>query len=590
MYRKLLLLLIFCSLSFQFGCTKKSTQNAVSVRPSHFSKQDPLRKKPVYDSVRTRFDWLHRNYFEKKHHQFHHRHSLNPERFEGSYGLGPWDFYGDDITIPGNREELNATTYPLTTVAADVALAYFYAYQATEIETYLLAAKRILNNFLRHEQVKALFPKRLEGEAMSIRGSFSNWHIRTVFPQNYIFPGNYAYTDNPTPLENSCEILRKYSVPPLTFQQSDTALDSTGFQSELNLGVLVPYSGNIFTYSGTMKNGPHPDAASRAVQAYTAAILLESPEAENYLKIVSRAAQGLYGFDLQNRWNTPATEAGSRVLGLAATIRALNKMDKSRLLSSPAWPVEELLRDARLRIQMVADPRYPGWFWGWTPGGPIPDRIDWWIIQSGPDFFGTDIVKKERYPWLLMVHDNYDTNEDNQLWYFSRVLLGIADFYELIEPISETQTLRKVLRDFLIQGFNYYYHFQDTSQIAGLRGGIDPDTYSVQEFSTNFRNYTQYDRGFEELIKRFSHRSFGEEALSYPFPIGLQAAMTAAQNIPELQKPLEPLIFSGINHLLACKIFKTDSLAHKEMEPVRNWLAPEVFKTLGMYLNFAADE
>jgi hypothetical protein len=589
MYQKLIIFLICCWLGLFLGCNQKFRHSAVKMRPSLFSTEDPLLQKPDYAAVKARFDWLHHHYFTKKHHQFHHRNSLNPNRFEGSYGLGPWDFYGDDIWVPGNREEMNATTYPLPGVAADVALAYFYAYKATGTEAYLQAALRILDNFLKHEQVKALFPEQVEGEAMSIRGSFSDWQIRTVFPRNYVFPDQYAYVDNPDPQANTFEILRKFSVPPLMSSDADTALDFTGYQAELKLGSVVPYSGNVFTYVGSQKNGPHPDAAARAVQAYSEAILLECPNSDAYLKIISQAAQGLYGFDLQNRWDTPATEVGSRVSGLVATVRSLHKLDKSRLLSSPSWPVEELLRDARLRVQMAADPRYPGWFWGWTPGGPIPDRIDWWIIQSGPDFFGTDILDADRFPWFLLIHDNYDTNEDNQLWYFSRVLLGIADFYPMIESSGETQPLRNALREFLIQGFNYFYHFQDTSQFVGLRGGINPDAYSVQEFCVNFKNYTQVDEGFGEVIKRFSHCSFGDEALSYPFPIGLQAAMTASQNIPELKKPLQPLIYSGMNHLLACSVFKKESLEHKEMLPLRNWLAPEVFKALGMYLKFAGE-
>lgn len=587
MQRKIWLIIICSGLGLLLGCHPKSRQSEIRMRPSLFSSEDPLLQEPDYSAVKARFEWLHQNHFEKKHHQFHHQNSINPNRFEGSYGLGPWDYYSEDILIPGNREETNATTYPLPAVAANVAIAYFNAYNALKNEAYLRSALRILDNFLKHEQVKALFPDELLGEAMSIRGSFSNWQIRAVFPQNYIFPEQYAYADNPNPLVNSFEILRKFSVPPLKATFNDTALDFTGFQAELKLGSAVPYSGNVFTFGGSQKNGPHPDAAARAVQAYTEAILLDSPNTDTYLRIVSQAAQGLYGFDLQNRWDTPATEVGSRVSGLVAVIRSLEKSGKARLLSSPSWPIEELRRDARLRIQMVADPRYPGWFQGWTPGGPIPDRIDWWIIQSGPDFFGTDILNDKRHPWFLLIHDNYDTNEDNQLWYFSQVLLGIAEFYPLLEAADETQSLRNALRDFLIQGFNYFYHFQDTSHVAGLRGGIDPDAYSVQEFSINFKNYTQIDQGFEEVIKRFSHRSFGDEALSYPFPIGLQAAMTASQNVPELKKSLQPLIYSGMNHLLACSIFKKDSLSYKEMAPLRNWLAPEVFKTLGMYLKFA---
>jgi len=565
-------------------CHQKKLTSRTQIRPSRYVSSDPILTPPSFANVLTGFEQLHQNYFEKKHHQFHHRNAKDFSRFEGSYGLGTWDLFGDNIDIPGNREERNATPYPLASVAAKVAQAYLYAFAATEKSEYQQAAVRVLDEFLKHEQVRALKPEELTGIEMSIIGSFANWQIRSIFPNQYLFAGYYSYIDNPTPLQNDFELLKKLSIPPLKLRRTAIAYDSIGYNPAVNKGTILAYSGRVIPQNDNLKNSPHPDAAVEAVLAYTEAILQDLPNKENYLGIISRAAHGFYGFDLQNRWDTPCTEVGARVTGLAATVRAMRKFGLEQLISQPQWRIEELLRDARLRIRMVADPKFPGWFQGWTPGGPLPDRYDWWIIQSGPDFFGTDIINNQRYPWFLLIHDHYDSHEDNQLWYFSQVLFGLADFYPLLLDEPEAELLRLNVQDFLCQGFNYFLHFQDTSEIASMKGGIQPDAYSVREFAINQQNFASFNDGDETIIKRYSHPAFENEALTYPFPMGLQAAMTAAMNIPELAEKLQPLIFSGMNHLLACNVFFQDSLAHPELESMRNWLAPDVFKTLGLYL------
>jgi hypothetical protein len=568
------------------SCSQTEQTGQVRIRPSKFSATDSIFIRPSFKAVLARFQELNENYFQKKYHQFHHQNSNDKNRFEGSYGLGNWDNYSKNIQLPGNREEMNATPYPSAAVAADIALAYLYVYSITRNKEYADAAAVILNNFLKREQLKSVVPiDQLFGEELSIVGSFPNWTIRTVFPYRYLFPLKYEYLENSNPLENNFEHLRKLSVPPFeTSHYREILNDSIGYHSQFNMGTVLTYSGRTVPDYIQYVNRPDPIVTTKAVRAYAEAIQLEFPEAENYLRIISTAAQGLYGFDLKNRWDTPATEVGARVVGLTAVIRVLTNKGITRLPIPPEWPVNELFRDALTRIRNVADPNFPGWFQDWSPGGPIPVRYDWWMIQSGPDFFGTDIIDQKRYPWFLLIHDNYDNNDDNQLWYFSQILLGIADFYPLIESIPETKVVRQHLQDFLCQGFNYFYHFQDTTNNKNFKGGIEPDAYSVREFSINLKDYAQYDNGYEERIKRFSHRSFGKDALTYPFPIGLQAAITTAMNIPPLKKQLRPLIYSGMNHLLACDILYQPTIDNPELAAMRNWLAPEIFKTLGLYL------
>ncbi|MCI0513064.1 hypothetical protein L0128_07635 [candidate division KSB1 bacterium] len=565
------------------ACGRRTAFGPITIRPSRFSKADSILQRPDFDRVLRRFEALHQSYFELKHHQFHHKNAPDLARYEGSYGLGPWDYRGGDLALPGNREEINATPYPLPGVAADIALAYLHAYKATQAEKYAQAAIRILDNFLQAEQVQVLKSHELVGEELSLMGSFTNWQIRAAFPNRYSFAGRYLYK-NATPPEQKFESLYRLSIPPVSSHGFRSGYDSIGFQAQLHKGTILPYSGQIFTDTGNEQNTPHPDATARAVQAYAEAILQEFPRREEYLKIIGAAAYGLYGFELGNQWGTPATEIGSRVSGLVAVVRAFQKHHRTTLSGQPAWPLEELLRDACLRVQNVADPDFRGWFQGWTPGGPAPNRTDWWLIQSGPDFFGTTVLDEKRYPWLLMIHDKYDDFEDNQLWYFSQVLQGIANFYPFLLAEPDTKKLRQTLRDFLCQGFNYFLQFQDTTQNPLFRGGIDPEAYSVREFAMNQQNFMHFENGSEAVIKRFSHRYFGAEAFTYPFPDGLQAAMIAALNIPELRKPLQPLIYSGMNHLLACDFLFQVKLKHQELEPLRNWLAPEIFKTLALYL------
>ncbi len=567
-------------------CTQTEQTGQVRIRPSKFLATDSILIPPSFKQVSTRFHELHENYFQKKHHQFHHQNSNDKNRFEGSYGLGTWDIYGGNIQFPGNREEMNATPYPAAGVAADVAQAYLFAYSITRNKEYADAATNILDNFLKREQLKSIIPiDQLFGDELSIVGSFPNWTIRTVFPHHYLFPLKYEYIENPNPLENNFEYLRKLCVPPFeTSHYKEILYDSVGYHRQFNVGSVLTYSGRVVPDYIQFMNRPDPIVTAKAVQAYAQAILADFPESKAYLEIISTAAHGLYGFDLKNRWETPATEVGARAMGLAAVIRALTNKGIHRLPIAPEWPLNELFRDAFTRIRNVADPNFYGWFEGWSPGGPIPVRYDWWMIQSGPDFFGTDIVNDKRYPWFLLIHDNFDDHDDNQLWYFSQVLLGIADFYPLIVSIPETKPIRQQLQDFLCQGFNYFLHFQDTTNTKNFKGGIEPDAYSVREFSTNLKDYTQYDDGYEERIKRFSHRSYGKDALTYPFPIGLQAAITTAMNIPPLSQPLQPLIHSGMNHLLACEILYQANIENSELAAMRNWLAPEVFKTLGLYL------
>lgn len=580
--------IVFCLGLILYQCKSKPVSDIIRIRPPLFDDSDPILLPPSFEDVLERFEAMRTNFISKQHHLFHHKNSNDSTRFLGSYGLGTWDFFGEDVDIPGNREERNATTYPLPETAANIALAFWDAFEATANCRYRELALQIIDNFLKHEQLVPVGSQELRAEEMSVSGAFTNWQIRSDFPKNYFLAGRYAYIDNPEPLVNGFHLLRDLSVPPLQASDWGYGLDSTGYNKELGLGTVVAYSGDKFAYHGEILNGPHPDASAKAILACASAISENFPNHSEYLQVISRAAQGLYGFDFQNRWMNPSIEVGARVVGIAATIKALKKCSQRQLSTEPAWPVEELLRDMRLRLRMVADPYYPGWFYKWTPGGPIPNQDDWWMIQSGPDFFGTDIVAGKRFPWFLLIHDNYETNEDNQLWYFSKVLAGIAEVYPILGDDPADIRFKKNLKDFLCQGFNYFLHFQDTTNIAGFKGGIRPDAYSVWEFSMNQLNYQNFNNGNESVIKRYSHKSFGSEALTYPFPVGLQAVIIAAMNIPELENQLQPLINSGINHLLACSAFYKPELENQALEPMRKWLAPEVFKTLALYLKYTS--
>ncbi|MBN1348812.1 hypothetical protein JXJ21_05335 [candidate division KSB1 bacterium] len=575
--------IILCAVLIHLSCSSPQSANTVRIRPSKFSEGDPILQPPSFSDVLHRFETMHENYFEKKHHQFHHRNSKDYNRFSGSYGLGYWDLRGADISISGNREETHFSTYPRAAVAGDIALAYLYAYDVTSDPKYLKLAKRILDNFLKHEQVRVLNADALLAEPMSLIGSFTDWVIRGEFPQGYQYAGLYVYKDTPDSLVSSFSGLRALSIPTVV-PAEEVVFDSTGYNAALKVGSIIVYSGQSFPEPELNLNRPGPISTVKALLPYIEAIVNDYPGSERYIGIISEAVQGFYGFELRNRWDIPSIEVYARAMGSAAAVKALRKAGYSTIPGKPLLPLDEILHDALLRIRNVADPAFPGWFNGWTPGGPMPVRYNWWIIQAVPDFYGTDNIAGQRYPWFIQVYDNYGTNDDIQLWHFCRTLSGIAYFYPFISEDSDT--LRMRLKDFLCQGFNYLLHFQCTDTIPSFKGGIDPDAYSISEFSMNQQDFTKFGSGDELEIKRYSNSYFKNEALTYPFPIGLQAAITTAMNIPELESELQGLINSGMNHLLACEVFYKSKLDHPELRYMQNWLAPEVFKTLALYLKY----